>query len=245
MPCREVFALASIRFRFIRGEEVKYISHLDTMRTFERALRRADIPVAYSQGFNPHPLLIFGLPLSVGVTSEAEYADIELAESMDPRVFAGTLNSKLPAGLKIAEAREKFNGANIMASVALASYRIELLYTYKSIGIPEAQALIHAFLGQHEIFVDKHGKKGIQRVDIRQMIKNVELLSGAGNLENRLCIKADLSAGSKANLKPELMIPAFNKVAGEEAEIALIHRMQLYVKKGEKLYIPLEDAVLR
>lgn len=70
--------LSRIRIKYIKGEQVKYISHLDILRTLNRVLKRAELPVAYSQGYNPHPLVSFGLPLSVGVTSEAEYADIDL-----------------------------------------------------------------------------------------------------------------------------------------------------------------------
>jgi radical SAM-linked protein len=66
-----VFALYSIRVKFERSQEVKFISHLDMMKAFERALRRAGLPIGYSKGFNPHPLMVFGLPLSVGMTSQA------------------------------------------------------------------------------------------------------------------------------------------------------------------------------
>ena len=69
-----------LRVKFTRGEEVKYISHLDMLKVFERALRRANIPIAYNKGFNPRPQIVFGLPLSVGVTSESEYADLEIYE---------------------------------------------------------------------------------------------------------------------------------------------------------------------
>ena len=114
--------MGKIRFKFIRGEQVKYISHLDLMRTFERAIRRANIPVRYSQGFNPHPSIVFGLPLSVGVTSEAEYADVEIDGELAPPVFLQQLNSQLPEGLKVTDAKESGAKSNIMASVAFASY---------------------------------------------------------------------------------------------------------------------------
>ena len=99
--------MSDIRIKFIRGEEVKFISHLDLMKVFERASRRANIPIAYSQGFNPHAHLIFGLPLSVGVTSQAEYADIELTEELDPENFMLGLNKQLPKGLIIVAAKAR------------------------------------------------------------------------------------------------------------------------------------------
>src|SRR5690242_15350351 len=76
----EVMTLANIRTKFRRSDEVKFISHLDLMKVFERAIRRARLPIAYSQGFNPHPGMVFGLPLSVGVTSDAEYGDFEITD---------------------------------------------------------------------------------------------------------------------------------------------------------------------
>ena len=120
----EVFVLINIRAKFTRGEEVKYISHLDMMKMFERALRRSGLPVYYSQGFNPHPQIVFGLPLSVGVTSEAEYVDIVFSEDVEPRQFVEDLNRQLPDGLKILEANVKTSKSNIMATITKASYEV-------------------------------------------------------------------------------------------------------------------------
>jgi radical SAM-linked protein len=82
--------------RYAREERVKYISHLDLMRTFQRALRRAHIPVAYSTGFNPHPRLAFASALAVGVTSSDEYMDTILEEPMVPGEFVARMNSVMP-----------------------------------------------------------------------------------------------------------------------------------------------------
>ena len=107
--------MSSVRVKFFRGEEVKFISHLDLMKMYERALRRSGVPIAYSQGFNPHPQMVFGLPLSVGVTSESEYADFELEGNMDPGEFMQRLNGSLPEGIRIVDAAVKKAGSNIMA----------------------------------------------------------------------------------------------------------------------------------
>lgn len=77
--------MIGIRLKFTKGSEVKYISHLDLMRVFQRALRRASIPISYSSGFNPHQEISFAAPLSLGVTSNAEYVDLKLTEPMDVR----------------------------------------------------------------------------------------------------------------------------------------------------------------
>jgi len=94
---------------------------------FERAVRRSNIPIAYSKGFNPHPHIVFGLPLSVGVTSDSEYADFELEKDMKPEEFAQRLNQNLPEGVKIVEAKKNNTNSNIMAQVAGALYEVLVL----------------------------------------------------------------------------------------------------------------------
>ena len=88
-----------LRIRFGRGEELKFISHLDIMRLWERALHRAQIPLAYSAGFSPHPRLSLAAPLAVGVTSEAELMDIFLARWVSPHSFTALVDQQLPSGI--------------------------------------------------------------------------------------------------------------------------------------------------
>ena len=104
---KDVCALNSNYYlRYERDERVKYVSHLDFVRVFGRAIRRAHIPVAYSEGFNPHPLLGFALPLSVGYTSECEIIEITLSEEMAPEELKERLNDVLPDGIRILSAHE-------------------------------------------------------------------------------------------------------------------------------------------
>jgi hypothetical protein len=99
-------SVTKIRFRFAKREAVKFISHLDLLNTLTRAFRRAEIPMAYSQGFNPHPKISFGSTLPVGTTSEAEFADIALETYMEPDDFISRSNDELPSGLEFLEAQE-------------------------------------------------------------------------------------------------------------------------------------------
>jgi radical SAM-linked protein len=266
-----VFALSDIRIKFIRGEEVKFISHLDMMKVFERATRRANIPIAYSQGFNPHAHLIFGLPLSVGVTSHAEYADIELTQFVEPESFVSKLSRELPKGLIILDAKIKESKSNIMASISAASYEILISFN-KEIGIKELQDNINAFLARKEITVKKEGKKGIRELDIRPMIEelklknikdasdasdvdvflknyikaqsNLDLLPPSYNIENIYCLSMLLSAGSVANLKPELLFTALNEFMNKDIKLVKIHRSGLFVSIGGVLRSPLETFAL-
>ena len=84
-----------------RDENVRFVSHLDFVRCFGRAMRRGKIPIAFSEGFNPHPLMVFALPLPVGYTSECELLEFELSEEMDETVIKDTLNSVIPIGITV------------------------------------------------------------------------------------------------------------------------------------------------
>ncbi|MFZ5985839.1 MAG: TIGR03936 family radical SAM-associated protein [Bacillota bacterium] len=271
----------NIRARFVRGEEVKYISHLDLMRMFERALRRSGIPIAYSQGFNPHPQLVFGLPLSVGVTSEAEYVDFELSDMIEPGDFMDKLNRNLPSGIRIMDAREKKTKSNIMASIAVASYEV-VVTDDVNVGIKEIREILEKFLERQEIYVSKESKGKTKQVNIRPMIYNITvksiqntkaletaakedssrdtcentwILSYIDRLRNEdtinssilsgaLCLSMLLSAGSAANLKPELLVSAFSEFSGFSFDIVKIHRSGLFISKGDKLIDPIEREAL-
>ena len=165
--------MTSIRAKFIRDEEVKFISHLDLMKVFERALRRAGIPILYSKGFNPHPQLVFGLPLSVGVTSEAEYLDFKIEDSIDIDEFMDKLNSCLPRGVTLTDAKEKNTKANIMASISGASYKI-LVTSSKFENLDEVRDMVNKFMDLKEIVIKKQTKRKIKDVDIRPMIYSID-----------------------------------------------------------------------
>lgn len=90
-----------IKVEYRKGEEVKFISHRDLMRSFQRAIRRADIPIAYSQGFNPHMKISWGNALKVGATSEREPAELQIDGWIRPEELKSRLNQQLPKGLEI------------------------------------------------------------------------------------------------------------------------------------------------
>src|SRR6266700_2916279 len=91
---------------FEKGEPVRWLGHLDMLRTFERAIRRAELPIAFSTGFNPRERITFASALGVGVTGGAELMTIELTDTVEPPAIVADLNDKLPAGIQILEARE-------------------------------------------------------------------------------------------------------------------------------------------
>src|SRR4030042_929087 len=95
-----------LRLRFSRGDEVKYVSHLDLMRLWERALRRAGIALAYSEGFSPHPRLSLAAPLPLGVTSEAELMDVFCTKWVSPHFLATAVSRQLPPGMEILQVQQ-------------------------------------------------------------------------------------------------------------------------------------------
>ncbi len=265
--------LNEIRTKFVRGEEVKYISHLDLMKVFERALRRSRIPIAYSQGFNPRPQMVFGLPLPVGVTSEAEYADFQLSDHIPCEDFIESLNGELPKGFQITGAREKRTKDNIMASINMASYEI-LVSSDMPLDIGMMRGIIDEFLAQPSIIAKKEGKQGVKDIDIRPMIqrlgaddaascsglsqryilnlKSNNLLKPDYDIENIFYLSALLSAGSVANLKAELLFSAlsnFLSMPGRakliDLKLVKVHRTALFIKKEGMLLDPLDRSILQ
>lgn len=239
----------SIRIRFTRGEEVRFISHLDLMKAFERAIRRAGLPIAYSQGFNPHPQMVFGLPLSVGVTSEGEYADFELVRKMDPEEFLTVLNRSLPEGIRITAAGTKNIKANIMATICAADYSLDI-FLNEMVSLGEAVTKVEAMMEMQCIKVLKEGKDSAKELDIRPLILGVKLKemnqlpSGYEGFKTAFTALAGFRAGSAANLRPELFIKALVEQAGFPIGAGRLHRMALYVEKNGRLVSPLSEAVL-
>jgi radical SAM-linked protein len=138
-----------LRLRFSRGEEIKYISHLDLLRLWQRALNRAEIPLAYSEGFSPHPRMSLAAPLALGVTGEAELMDIFLARWSSPHTFTAAMGRQLPPGIKI---EQVFNIALTMPSlqsqVRFAEYKVGIETEKEQ---AEIEASINAMLDKESI----------------------------------------------------------------------------------------------
>ena len=209
-------ALSNCYLIYEKTENAKYVSHLDFVRMFGRAIRRAHIPIAYSEGFNPHPILGFALPLSVGYTSECEILELTLSEAMEADLVMDKLNAVLPQGVKITAA---FSGKSRMKELCYALY-----YVYPE-KLPRD---ITDFLSMDKILIDKKTKSGIKETDIRADIKDIKIDSDR--------IEMTLSAGSRANLKPEVVINAMNKyIDGFTSGDCEYHRKKIYANDMSNL----------
>lgn len=188
-----------ILIKFTKMGTAKFISHLDTMRTLHRAFRRAEFPIAYSQGFNPHPSISVAAPLALGIGSVAEYADIELERNVDMDEFINRLNESLPDGIEIKKAI-KIEGkqATSMSAVEGAKYSILL---HHGITREEAEKLIDGIMGSDEIMVMKKTKSGEKLTDIKPFIKDINIREFS---ENTMTLECLLYSGSRGNLNPEL-----------------------------------------
>lgn len=230
----------AIRFRFDREEGLKYIGHLDIMRLFERALKRAEMPVAHTQGFNPRMKLVFGLPMALGLTSNCEYADIELDAEMTPETFMTKLNPHLPLGIKVMDAGNIEKCGNIMNIIAAARYDVTIVPD-KSIDRDEMTGMVQQILNLETLPVMKKSKKGMREVDIRPLIYSLT----AGKVSDEAWVLgAFLNAGATDNLRPELVLDAFSQVTGATFRITSIHRKALYVSHENAWLTPLDEQVL-
>lgn len=231
--------MINIRLKFAKGNEVKYISHLDLMRTFMRAVRRANIPMAYSGGFNPHPEMSFGAPLSVGVVSLAEYVDITLAKEMPLQEIIDGLNKSMPEGIKILgaiELPERFKSA--MALITHAEYSMKV--NLGTVDVEDIRGKLFSFINQESILAKKkQPKKNFQMkvVEIRPMILEMNFGGCTEGICNFDCL---LQSGSKANLNPDLLMQAFAEYAGLDINRITITREDVFVEKDGKLVDLLE-----
>lgn len=223
--------MSKIRVEFSRGEEVKYISHLDTLRTFERAVRRAGIPIAYSQGFNPRPIMSFGLPLAVGVTSSTEYVDVEVQEDIAPEELVIGLNNNLPKGFNIHFAEYINSSESLMASIGVASYEV-VIEVGNEVNRRQMEDYLDAIMKEDSLVVEKEKKGKTKKIDILPYIYELKIIEFN---ESIMALGMTLAAGSVFNLKPEMVIAALSKVSELELSIRKVHRTGLFDKQGKKL----------
>ncbi|NLK87679.1 MAG: DUF2344 domain-containing protein [Clostridiaceae bacterium] len=246
--------MSKIRVRFSRGEAVKFISHLDLMKVFERAIRRSGLPIDYSKGFNPHPQMVFGLPLPVGMTSDCEYADFTLAEETGTEEFMQRLNASLPEGIRVTAAAVNNSKKNIMASIRGAEYLLQI-FTNEVLSLENVSAGLENMLKCESIKVGKEskgkdGRRVLRETEIRPMILKAAiepvrvLPEGYEGFGSAYLIKAELKAGSEANLRPDLFLKAFAQQLGTTADAVRMHRSALYSEVGGAKADPLDKACL-
>ena len=210
--------------KYSRDERVKYISHLDFIRTFHRTVRRAGLLMSFSQGFNPHPVMTIAMPLSVGVTSDSEYIKIGFQEDYSEQEIMEKLNASLPVGFKILAVRKTEGKELDFAKLDRVIYDVELEWCGQPFDAEK-------FLENKELKVMKKSKSGVKEADIRPYIHSFEVLN---QKDNKMKIKMCLSAGNNYNLKPDSVIDAMEKYTEEfKVEFFATHRAKILAGNKE------------
>lgn len=217
-----------VRIKFSKEGPVKFIGHLDIMRYFQKAIRRADIDIAYSMGFNPHQIMSFASPLSVGHESSGEYFDIELNSMTDTEDIKNRLNEVMTDGIKIIKVAALDDGeGNAMASVAAADYLVRFC---DKLTLPDDfKEKLTDYYEQEHIYVTKKTKKSEKEIDLKEGIYKLQVRDDG--------VFMQLDAGSGSNLKPGFVLEHFFETIGVELpEFPFrIRRLETYrrTKKGK------------
>lgn len=206
--------------RYEKGEEAKYISHLDFLRAITRTMRRAEIPVKYSEGFNPHMKLSFALALPLGTTSITELMELELKEDMSPELLLQKLNAASLMGIKFIEAGISPD-KSLFKKIAYAKYRV-------TPDKPITESELSDFLNRESIITMKKTKSGTRPTDIKADIASLKVVDSH--------IEMILSAGNDANLKPETVIAAMSEFFPNKG-ISDYDSVRVGILDKEKAYI--------
>lgn len=221
-----------VRVKFSKEGPMKFIGHLDVMRYFQKAIRRADIDIAYSSGFSPHQIMSFAAPLSVGFESQGEYFDIELNSITDAQDIKGRLNAEMAEGIEVlAVCLLSDTEGNAMASVAAASYLVSFRET---VTLPENwKEELLSFYEQEHISVIKKTKKGEKEMDLKEGIFGLELK------EDNIYLLLD--AGSGSNIKPGFVLETFfNHMGVTLPDFGLmVRRLETYKREESGALVPL------
>ena len=216
------------RIKFKKYGALRFIGHLDVMRFFQKAIRRAHIPIAYTGGYSPHMIhVLCKFRWGIGIISEGEYFDIELKESISSAEAVSRLNAVMVEGIEVLSFRQiaeekKMTG---MAIVAAADYLLDLVPGT----LPDDwETQMDAFLAQSEIRILKQTKRSEKEVDIKPLIYRMEVQ------DHKLFMQ--LAAGSVENLKPGLVMEAFCRFLDADAtqlKFALC-RLEMYADSGDE-----------
>ncbi len=217
----------NVRIRFGKHGAMKYIGHLDIMRYFQKAFRRAELPMAYSQGYHPHQILSFASPLGVGVTSDGEYMDIGLTEPISTEEALRRLNEAMVEGMKIYSFKQlPEKSKNAMAALTHASYRV----TYMNGQAPDTEdhireALDRFYTDAESIVITKKTKKSERAVDLKPLILQFEMITDPASCENAdpsddecgsIGFNMMVSSGSAENINPKLVMEHFHRFIGAD-----------------------------
>lgn len=214
-----------LRFQFAKTGRAKYISQLDLIRCVQRAIRRSELPVHYTNGFHPHMEAVFAAALPLGMESIGEILEVRFAEPIEPEAARAQLQSALPVGLELLRVYEPVHK---MGELAYVRYRITLPSEQPELLLEQWQQ----FLEQPEILVEKKSKRGVRMVDLLPQVD----YQSAEAMEQAVKWEWCLSVGQPESVNPMLILTAFTQFAGISLEFPEICRLQLCTKEKTEFF---------
>lgn len=228
-----------IRVKFRKWGCMKFIGHLDMLRFFQKAMRRADIDICYSEGYSPHQIMSFAAPLGVGITSDGEYFDIEVHSTKSTAESLKAINDTLVDGVEVTGyVALPDNAKTAMSIVTAADYVLSFKEGYESpySMVEWKKHIDELFTSQNSFTIIKKTKKSEREMDLKPLVYGFEVKEVDGKPAFYICV----STGSVDNIKPELLLASvYEKLGLEYNESAIaIHRIDTYVtddKTGERI----------
>ena len=214
-----------VRMSFQKTGMAKFISHLDTVRCITRAMKRACVPIWFTEGFNPHAFLTFAMPLSLGFESLCETVDFRLLEDVDLNELKERLNDALPVDITVKEIYVYETSSDV---IRWAEYKI-IFNNPDKLLLEKAESVLSA----DEIMVMKKGKQGRKKVEkevnIKEHIKSFEL----NNEDGKLILNTVLSSGTSININPMLLIGALTKDTETDEQDVDVIKIESYTESME------------
>jgi radical SAM-linked protein len=215
-PEQQAPPVQRLRVRYAKRGRLRFTSHRDFSRAFERAIVRARVPMAYSSGFNPHPRISYAGASPTGAASEAEYLEIGLAREVDPAEVLTALDEALPTGLDVLEVVESRGGS--LADLLEASiWRI----TVPDLEPDQAEPAVTAFLEAGEVLVERMTKKGLRTFDCRAAVVSMSS-ARSGTRDSCAILEVVLRHGTPA-VRPDDVLAGLRSLSGLEAGSAPLH----------------------
>lgn len=229
----EVSAM-KIRVKFKRWGVMKFIGHLDLMRYFQKAVRRAEIDICYSEGFSPHQIMSFAAPLGVGITSDGEYFDIEVNSTLSSVDAIRAFNDTMVDGIEVTGyVKLPDNSKTAMSLVEAAKYKLYYKNGYESpYSLEEWKKIIdEKFNSKSEFNIIKKTKKSEREINLRPLVYDFN----AKEEDGTICFDIMISTGSNDNIKPELLLSSLYDSCNIEydANAIAIHRIDVFAKDAE------------
>jgi radical SAM-linked protein len=213
-PEQQAPPVQRVRMRYAKRGRLRFTSHRDFSRAFERALVRARVPVAYSSGFNPHPRVSYAGAAPTGAASEAEYLELALAAEVDPAALGAALDEALPDGLDVLEAVVSSSGA-LADRLEASHWRIRV----PDLGVAAATAATDQMLSRSEVLVTRMTKKGLRTFDCREAVVSLTVAPRPGSDQECAILEVVLRHGTPS-VRPDDVLAGLREIAGLDVQHA-------------------------